>query len=141
MTDTDRHSEPNKSTPIFSESPVVHSYTRQHAIEDGVLMDVTEKAREAGFKFPVAVTCALWFEWIYQDEASQEAGQDETGRLWDVLWMLFLAIKANDSTTELHFQVAFLFDGNGHEDVTLKAVCGPGDDLAPCITIMLPNED
>jgi len=141
MTNTDRHSEPNESAPIFSEVPVVHSYTRQQAIADGVLLDVSEAAREAGFKFPVAVTCGLWFEWIYPDEASQEAGQDETGRLWDVLWMLLLAIKAGDSTSELNFHVAFLVDGNRHEEVLLKSVCGPDDDLAPCITIMLPNED
>lgn len=141
MTDEDRQPERDESTPVLSETPVVHSYTRQQAIDDGVLLDVSEMAREAGFKFPVALTCALWFEWVYSDEASQAAGQDEAGRLWDVLWMLFLAIKANESTTELHFQVAFLVDDNRHEEVTLKAVCGPGDDLAPCITIMLPNED
>jgi len=141
MANSDPQSEPDESASPLSESPVVHSYSRQQAIEDGVLMDVSEAAREAGFKFPIAVTGALWFEWIYPDEASQEAGQDETGRLWDVLWMLFLAIKANDSTTELNFQVAFLVEGKRHEEVTLKAVCGPGDDLGPCITIMLPDED
>ena len=29
----------------------------------------------------------------------------------------------------------------GHRLVTLKAVCGPGDDAEPVITIMLPEED
>jgi hypothetical protein len=28
-----------------------------------------------------------------------------------------------------------------HEDIILKAVCGPGDDAEPVITIMLPGED
>ena len=33
---------------------VIHSYTRQQAIEDGVLVDVssTPEAKEAGFKAP-----------------------------------------------------------------------------------------
>lgn len=37
----------------------IYIYTRKQAIEDGVLIDVTETAKEAGFKVPVAVTCAL----------------------------------------------------------------------------------
>jgi hypothetical protein len=28
-----------------------------------------------------------------------------------------------------------------HEDIILKAICGPGDDAEPVITIMLPEED
>ena len=38
---------------------VIYAYTRQDAINDGVLVDVTELAREAGFKIPVAITAAL----------------------------------------------------------------------------------
>jgi len=34
---------------------VIHTYTRAQAIEDGVLIDVSEMAREAGFRWPVAV--------------------------------------------------------------------------------------
>ena len=30
--------------------PIIHSYTRADAIADGVLIDVTNEAREAGFK-------------------------------------------------------------------------------------------
>ena len=36
--------------------PVLSVYTRAQAIEDGILVDVSETAREAGFKIPVAVT-------------------------------------------------------------------------------------
>ena len=32
--------------------PVLHAYTRAQAIEDGILVDVSETAREAGFKIP-----------------------------------------------------------------------------------------
>ena len=35
---------------------VIYTYTREQAIEEGVLIDVSEMASEAGFKWPVAVT-------------------------------------------------------------------------------------
>ena len=38
--------------------PVISCYSRAQAIEDGVLVDVTNMAREAGFKWPVALTHA-----------------------------------------------------------------------------------
>ena len=36
---------------------VISTYTRAQAIEDGVLVDVGSTAQEAGFKWPVALTC------------------------------------------------------------------------------------
>ncbi len=39
---------------------VVSRYTRKMAIEDGYLVDVPDMAKEAGFKFPVALTRAAW---------------------------------------------------------------------------------
>ena len=42
-------------------------YTRAQAIEDGVLVDVSESAREAGFKFPVAVTRTVWDCYVVPD--------------------------------------------------------------------------
>ena len=44
---------PEPQNPLFG--PVIYAYTRAQAIEDGVLADVTETAKEAGFKLPVAV--------------------------------------------------------------------------------------
>jgi type I site-specific restriction endonuclease len=41
---------------IFGEP--IHSYTRADAFADGYLVDVTDTAREAGFRFPVALTRA-----------------------------------------------------------------------------------
>lgn len=128
-------------TPADEPWDIIFQYTRQQAIDDGVLVDVSATAREAGFKYPVAVTSRLWHEWIVPDQASRAGGQDENGRLWDVLWMLLLAIKRSESGSELRYQVLFLVDGRRHEEVTIKSVCGPGDDLSSCITIMLPDED
>lgn len=41
---------------LLEGAELIHVYTREQAVSDGVLIDVTIPAREAGFRFPVAVT-------------------------------------------------------------------------------------
>ena len=43
-----------KEENIFGE--VVSGYSRAQAVEDGFLCDISELAKEAGFKFPVAIS-------------------------------------------------------------------------------------
>ncbi|MBG7602733.1 MAG: hypothetical protein IZT60_09340, partial [Gammaproteobacteria bacterium] len=38
----------------------IYVYTREQAIDDGVLVDVTDVAKEAGFKLNTCVTHAVW---------------------------------------------------------------------------------
>ena len=126
----------------YEDMPVVFRYTREQAIEDGVLVDLTEWAKETGFKIPVACTAAVWHELITPPEQARAWGQSERGRAHDVLWMLFCAIKRGKSQTDqLTYGVIFQdAPGNG-KTVKLKSVCGPGDQGEPVLTIMLPHED
>lgn len=39
---------------------LIHSYTRAQAIDDGVLLDVSNIAKEAGVKYPTALTHVVW---------------------------------------------------------------------------------
>lgn len=119
---------------------IIYAYTREQAIEDGVLVDVSETAREAGFKFPVAVTRAVWCEVIEPDQIAKRHGESEAGRLWDVLWMLLVAIKAGMDGDTVRYYLIATRAGRQHK-VELKAVCSPGDTLEPVITVMLPLED
>ena len=127
--------------------PVISCYSRAQATEDGMLVDVTNMAREAGFKWPVALTHAAWCDcvaWTEQDSRSQ-MHQDESGRLWDVLFMAFVAIRtAADSGDRLRFSL-YRVPSDGctmdAQEVTLKLMVGPGDAGEPVVTIMLPNED
>lgn len=126
--------------------PVISSYTRAQAIADGVLIDVSETAREAGISFPVAITAAAWADCVAWSEADSKAkpyGQSESGRLWDVVWMLRFAIKCGRGGDLIAYRLSRIpRPGCGAKRlVTLKAVCGPGDDAEPVITILLPNED
>ena len=43
---------------------LIFSYTRQQTIDDGVLIDVTDPAAEAGFAVPVAVTAKLFHSYV-----------------------------------------------------------------------------
>lgn len=130
--------------------PIIHSYSRAEALSDGVLIDVSQLAREAGLKWPVALTAIVWQ--LIQQIPEQFSHQDVTGRLWDVLWMARLAIhKSDGQTTELIYQIILPTGENTSPDeiysqveeklTTLKMVAGPGDNLEPVLTIMLPNED
>jgi len=120
---------------------VIFSYSRAQAIEDGVLVDVTEMAREAGFKFPVAVTSAVWDGYIVPDPRSVPLGQSEQGRLWDVLFVLRSYIQRSGGRATIYFPVLFIMKARKRRKFNLKAVCGPGDAGEPVITIMLPGED
>jgi len=133
--------------PLFTQNDVIHAYTRAQSIEDGFLADVSETAREAGIRFPVAITQEAWADCVaWDDEAEARkggTGQSEAGRLWDVLWMLRMAISRIQGNVAMYEIYRVPREGRGVKPrrVTLKAVCGPGDQGEPVITIMLPYED
>ncbi len=130
---------------LFGE--VIYSYTRAQAIDDGVLIDATEMARDAGFKWPVALTAAAWSDCVAWSDADNERQvyQDQSGRLWDVLFMASFAVRtANNANRQLQFDLRRI-PRNGRsttsQRLTLKLILGPGDGGEPVITIMLPGED
>jgi hypothetical protein len=146
------------------------SYSRAQAIEDGVLVDVSEALTPCPFKYPVAMsraayeaTIAAGGKWVSQSTGKQyleqldasevlelPGGQDVQGRLHDVFTMALAAIRRSAnmpirrgiSTDGIWFSVLVDTYGNGRKTkVDLYSVCGPGDTAAPVITIMLRGED
>ena len=113
-------------------------YTRAQANEDGVLVDVSVAALEAGFKFPVAITRAVWDGYVVPDSRARYY-QDEMGRLWDILNVLRWYVRRGGS--EIHFPVTMIMKARQRRNIVFKALCGPGDDAEPVITIMMPDED
>jgi hypothetical protein len=123
--------------------PVIYSYTRKQAVADGVQVDVTTTAQEAGIKFPVFLTRTVWD--AYVAVPPDVTGQNEAGRLWDVVWMLRFAIIRSKSGSDsvpvaLYVKQA---DNRPARLVKLIAQCGPldMDDPQPAITVMMPDED
>ena len=108
----------------FEEAPVIFQYTRAQTLEDGVLVDLTEWARELGFRYPVACTSAVWNGWIVPRDDLQALGQSERGRGHDVLWMLWNAIRRGGSGDRVLFDVIFLKSSRRHVTVKLKAERG-----------------
>lgn len=125
----------------------IHVYTRAQALDDGTLIDVSKVAREAGFTVPVAVTANVWNDCVAWDDAdtARQTYQDESGRLWDVLWMAYVAARrAPGTSTVLPYQL-FRIPRGGHARkavrTTLHMHIGPGDAGEPVITIGLPGDD
>ena len=91
MSTTATAPQPPEASNPFDDAPIVHRYTRADGLRDGLLVDVTETGREAGFKVPVAITAAVQDQcvrWTDEDARGRpRIHQDEDGRLWDVLWM------------------------------------------------------
>ncbi len=120
---------------------IIHAYTRAQALEDGVLVDLTDLAREAGFRLPVAVTQGVWAV-LNPTKELEEAGQDMTGRAWDMLTILRHSIRGASATDEIRFAPLFMREpGEKVEPVEMWAKCGPGDDAEPVVTVMLKGED
>ena len=127
--------------------PVIMSYTRAQPLEDGVLVDAGPLAKEGGFHWPVALTRAVWEDCVAWTEADnhRQAYQDQTGRLWDLLFMAAMTIRAHKGKgNQLSLTLRRVpRDGRSTEaeDVTLKMLVGPGDHGEPVITILRPQED
>lgn len=131
--------------------PVISAYTRADAILDGVLVEIPAGlCREAGFSVPVAVTSSVW-DLIDPGNLEEMPGQSVEGRIWDLLWMCGCSARSarGQHRSTILFSFTFLLteetrDGSvitEHKTMTLRAICGPGDDGEPVVTIMLPGED
>lgn len=134
---------------LFGE--VIYSYTRADALRDGVLVEIpAELCKEAGVVVPVAATSEVW-HLIDPGNLDLMPGQSITGRIWDLLWTFAIAARStrgrHRSTVVFRCEFLLFREAMGGSEiterktVTLRAVCGPGDQGEPVITIMLLWED
>jgi len=119
----------------------IYSYTstREQALRDRVLVDITLMANRAGFSYPVAVTSRVW-ELVVQPAIAK--GKSIHCRLWDLLMALKTAVKYQSAGGDrIRFPV--IFDNHPVEEYrgeSLWAMIQMGDDHKPVITIMQENE-
>lgn len=136
-----------EGSPFLSGSNIVSRYTRAQAIEDGELIDVTKAAQEAGFLYPVALSNEVFCGVVFAPPAARARGEDNEGRLWDVLWMAGQMVRSKKSELRnrpldrLPFQVIATSAQGVHVTHELHIVVGPGDKGEPVLTIMFPHED
>src|SRR6478736_3834988 len=121
---------------------IVYAYTRAQAVADGVQVEVTKTAQEAGIRFPVFLTRTVYDAYVTVPPGV--TAQDEGGRLWDIVWMLRFAIqRTSRGVQRLPFALYVRNDNRAAKLVKLIAMAGPLDidDPSPCITVMMPDED
>lgn len=142
--------------------PPIHVITRRQLLEDGTLVDLRTKpipanegpglpevcapdldevVRNAGIVLPLACTAEVFNECIDVTPAAKAMGCDVKGRLWDICWMFSQAAKRSRGESELLFIVYIVRNRARAEKTTLKAVCEPGDDAEPVLTISWPEQD
>ncbi len=136
----------NAAPDIWADAPLIHSYSRADALEDGVIVDLRQDelgtlCDEAGFRIPIACTARVFFECIALTPSAARAHNDMKGRLWDVLWMLKNAIRGARDTSTVRFQLYVVRDRERPTLTTLIATVGPGDEGEPVLTILFPDED
>jgi hypothetical protein len=124
---------------------VIYSYTRADALADGTLHDTGELAAHAGFLQPLAIAPNAWADaiaWPHDD-----SGQDETGRIWDVLTIAVHTLRQALARNRSGEQVADVLPFTVHRiaqpgeqptPTTLTLHIGPGDDGEPVLTICAP---
>jgi hypothetical protein len=130
----------NQNQSLFGE--VIYSYTRAQAVADGVQVDVSKVAAEAGIRFPVFLTRTVFDSFVTVPEGV--TGQDEAGRLWDIVWMLrFGILRRPPGCTRIPVALYVHNDNHRAKLVKLIATCGALDidDPQPAITVMMPDED
>ena len=138
----------NNSEPAEPFWQTVYTYTRSQAVADGLQVEVSKVAREAGITFRVFLTRAVYDNYVTVPAGI--TGQDEAGRLWDIVWMTrFAILKAQpgqNGKCGSHRLPVALYVPNDNQCarlIKLIATCGPLDvnDPQPAITIMMPDED
>jgi hypothetical protein len=129
----------NENSPF---GDVIFSYTRSQAVADGVQVEVSRTAKEAGIRFPVFLTRAVYDAYVTVPPGV--TAQDEAGRLWDIITMArFAILRSRPGCDRLPVALYVRNDNRAPRLVRLTAVCGPLDidDPQPAITLMLMDED
>lgn len=124
---------------FFDDFDVIDVYSRTEAIEDGLLVDLSSTAREAGVPYPVAVTSTVYADCI--GFPVDDSVWDENERVRDLLTTVSAFVRMAKGEREVMFEMPIFDDDGECQPIALKLVCGPGDMGEPVLTILKPEED
>jgi len=121
----------NDSNNPFGET--IYAYTRQQAITDGVLVDLSDfPITKKHWKLQLCCTSAVWS--LIED--ALQSGNDLAGVLHDLYTLAKFNIKPATSQDRIYFKATV---GRTTENFILHV--GPGDTALPVLTLMLPSDD
>lgn len=115
---------------MFENADLIHAYTRADALNDGMLLDVSNAVRPFGILPHTAVTAGVWGQAI-------DIGADLAFSLRSFCAVLAANIRRNRSTQGSEFTYTMQVRGR---PVEIRVVLGPGDRSEPVLTIMLSGE-
>jgi hypothetical protein len=112
----------------------------KHAIEAGLLIDVTPTAQQLGLTFPITISKPLWENGITAHQTMTE--EDTARRLRDVLMAFRLRLSGLVTVTPLLDFPALLAvpPGTIPQPISLVALIQPNKEHQAIATLLLPNE-
>lgn len=125
---------------------VLHVYTRAQAVADGeqILLqgELAQMAKDQGIVVPIYFTRLAWADAVKWEKGADSYGQDEKGRLHDVLFVLGMTIRANRGGNRVKFSVSVVQEDGRKLTTPLYAEIGATDhnNPAPAITIMVGDD-
>ncbi len=108
----------------FDDIEMIDSYSRSQALADGVLIDISQEARENGFKMPAAITGSLFHSYIKPPAGLEDEGQSISGRLHGLFEMTKAAAAKKWEANRVSFGVMFLMKAGVLERNTMYGRCG-----------------
>lgn len=124
---------------LFDDADYISVYTREDAIADGVLIDITEQAKTMGFRFHTAITCNAWNSFIARSSDFGLSSERMLSRLLGCLKHDISRLK-NKSAIEV-FPVPCEIRRGVFEILKVKVIVAPGDNEEPCMTLLTEFED
>ena len=136
---------------IAQERDLMPWLSRSEALQQGFLVDVSSVAQTAGYRFPVALTRALWRDVnaVPESLVNQDYGgvaQSPSNRLWHLLRDLAYQIDRDASPDETAFVARITlpltdYTGQLWPRCSIRYSLGLGDEGEFIATIMRPGEE
>lgn len=105
---------------MFEEADLIFSYSRADAIRDGVLIDVSSRAKTLGYRIPVALTAGL-------HDVLTAGASDETEISARVDLLLIALHDSIAGSSGAGDRLDFVIQAPSFAPLSAWALCGPGD--------------
>lgn len=122
------------ATALFDDADMIYAYSREDALNDGVLIDITAVASKVGFHAHTAMTHGVSTDVIDGHHGEWATPAMRIERIRQMLQDASEAIRCsgNRNASVAYFETY---------QVSCKVMLGPGDSGEPVFTLLLANED
>lgn len=110
---------------------VTKDCSRQDAFETGLLVDISRQAREAGIRYPLAISPEVYQKCLMGED--DEPG-DEMERALDLVSQVAAIARMSPQGSRIHFD--FVRDADEFQVVPLMLICSLGDFGETVLTVV-----